>query len=157
MDLIYDTEYKLVVKLYSLLKHYNLYVVSRVTHFLLLGDSLARFVSQLITFYWGMSDGAERGTECVAVDGAQHLHSILIQVYNLERVVNNSSKLMSSFKILFPQVSPRAWLLETKSLLSIFELPYLFRNVCILNLLILLIERQSHKPRHNIQTKNSRL
>lgn len=54
-----------------------------------------------------MSDGVERGTECEAVDGAQHLHSILIQVVNPERVVNNSSKLMSSFKILFPQVSSR--------------------------------------------------
>lgn len=47
-----------------------------------------------------MSDGAERGTECEAVDGAKHLHSILIQVVNPERVVKNSSfKLMSSFKI----------------------------------------------------------
>lgn len=55
-----------------------------------------------------MSDGAERGTECEAVEGAQHLHSVLIQVVNPERVVNNSSKLMSSFKISFPQVSSRA-------------------------------------------------
>lgn len=55
-----------------------------------------------------MSDGAEKGTECEAVDGAQHLQSILIQVVNPERVVNNSSKLMSSFEISFPQVSPRA-------------------------------------------------
>lgn len=61
-----------------------------------------------------MSDGAERGTECEAVDGAQHLHSILIQVVNLERVVNNSSKLMSSFKISFPQVSPKLGNLKPK-------------------------------------------
>lgn len=55
-----------------------------------------------------MSDGVERGTECGAVDGAQHFHAILIQVVNPERVVNNSSKLISYFKISFPQVSPRA-------------------------------------------------
>lgn len=55
-----------------------------------------------------MSDGAERGTECEAVDGAQHLHSILIQVVKPERVVvENSSKLMSSLKISFPRVSSR--------------------------------------------------
>lgn len=55
-----------------------------------------------------MTDGAGRGTECEAVDGAEHLHSILIQVVNPERVVNNYSKLMSSFKISFSQVISRA-------------------------------------------------
>lgn len=56
-----------------------------------------------------MSDGAERGTECEAVDGGSAFTLDSFQVVNPERVVNNSSKLMSSFKISFPQVSPRPW------------------------------------------------
>lgn len=88
LDPIYDTENTLVVKLYSLLKQYSLLRGVDGYAFLLLGYSLARFVSRLILFYWEMSDGAERGTECEAVDGAEHLHSILIQVVNPQRVVN---------------------------------------------------------------------